>query len=50
MQNIKNKEGGNIKGTRGGEKRISWRRKRSNSTSMMKLWTEKERYEEERGE
>jgi len=42
MQNIKNKEGENIKGTRG-ELRKS---ERSNSASVVELWAEKERKEE----
>jgi len=43
MQNIKNKEGESIKGTRGGLRR----RERTNSASVIKLWAEKERKEEE---
>jgi len=43
MQNIKNEEGENTRGTRGGLKR----REKSNSTSVMELWAEKERKEEE---
>jgi len=43
MQNIKNKEGENTKGTRGGLRR----REKSNSASVMELWAEKERTEEE---
>jgi len=43
MQNIKNKEGESIKGTRGGLRR----RERANSATVMELWAEKERKEEE---
>jgi len=43
MQNIKNKKGENIKGTRGGLRR----RERTNSALVIKLWAEKERKEEE---
>jgi len=43
MQNIKNKEGENTKGTRGGLSR----REKSNSASVIELWVEKERKEEE---
>jgi len=43
MQNIKNKKGENIKRTRGGLRR----RERANSASVMELWAEKERKEEE---
>jgi len=42
MQNIKNKEGESIKGTRGGLSR----RERANSATVMELWAEKERKEE----
>jgi len=46
MQNIKNKEGESIKGTRKGLRR----RERTNSATMMELWAEKERNEEEEEE
>jgi len=47
--NIKNKEGGSSKGTRGEERRVSRRRERASSASVMELWAEKERKEEEQG-
>jgi len=50
MQNIKNKVGGNIKRTRGGEDRVSRRRERANSMLVVEQWTEKERKEEKEGE
>jgi len=43
MENIKNKKGESIKGTRGGLRR----RERANSATVMELWAEKERKEEE---
>jgi len=48
MQNIKNKERErSIKGTKGGEKKVSRRRETASSASVGELWAEKERKEEE---
>jgi len=49
MQNIKNKEGESIKGTRVGESRVERRRERASSAPMVELWAEKKRKEEEEG-
>jgi len=46
MQNIKNKEGESIKGTRGGLRK----RESANSATVMGLWAEKERKKKEEEE